>query len=95
MEPTQAAGIAGFLSQADSVGKTAPAVLLVMSAATWYLITTKSIQWFTARRRTERFLATFWDAPSLHAVAAHLASRSPISQGSSPRAITSATVQTT
>jgi biopolymer transport protein ExbB len=77
MDPTQAAGIAGFLTQTDAVGKAALAVLFVMSATTWSLIVTKSIQWVTARRRTERFLATFWDAPSLQAVAAHLEEHHP------------------
>ena len=77
MEPTQAVGIAGFLTQTDSVGKAALIVLLLMSVATWYLIITKSIQWLSARRRTEHFLATFWDAPSLQAVASHLEERYP------------------
>src|SRR5262245_40724568 len=77
MEPTQAAGIAGFLSQNDGVGKAALVVLLVMSTATWYLIVTKSIQWVTARRRTERFLEAFWDAPSIQAVETRLEEHHP------------------
>jgi biopolymer transport protein ExbB len=77
MNATQAAGIAGFLSQTDGVGQAAIAVLVAMSVSTWYLIITKSIQWFTARRRAERFLATFWDAPSVQAVAAHLEEQRP------------------
>ena len=72
MEPNQAAGIAGFLSQTDGVGKAALVVLLLMSIATWYLIVTKTIQWLTVRRRTERFLNTFWDAPSIQVVATRL-----------------------
>lgn len=77
MEPTQTAGIAGFLTQTDSVCKAALVVLLLMSTATWYLIISKSIQWFIAWRRTERFLTTFWDIPSVQALAAHLEEHHP------------------
>ena len=70
-------GVAGFLAQTDGVGKAALAVLLLMSIATWYLIIMKSVQWLTARRRTERFLAIFWDAPSLQAVESHLEEHHP------------------
>jgi biopolymer transport protein ExbB len=77
MDATQAAGFAGFLSQTDGVGKAALAVLLLMSAATWYLIATKGIQLIITRRRTGRFLDTFWDAPSVQAVATHLEEHHP------------------
>ena len=43
-----------------------------MSVATWYLIVTKALALWLERRRTRRFLETFWNAPSLGAVAAHL-----------------------
>ncbi len=68
MEPIQGLGLAHFLAQTDAVGKTLLAILLLMSLATWYLIAVKSIHGLAARRRTERFLALFWDAPSLQAV---------------------------
>jgi len=77
MIAAHSAGIAGFLSQSDSISKAALVVLLLMSVATWYLIIMKGIQWLTARRRTERFLAIFWDAPSLQAVASHLEEHHP------------------
>jgi biopolymer transport protein ExbB len=77
MEATQAAGIAGFLSQTDSVGKAALVVLLFMSVTTWYLIVTRSIQRLTTRRRTGRFLEAFWNAASLQAVAARLENHRP------------------
>src|SRR6185503_2321322 len=77
MEPSHAAGVAGFLTQTDGVGKAALVVLLLMSTVTWYLIVTKSIQWLTTQQRTERFLTTFWDAPSVHAVATHLEEHHP------------------
>lgn len=75
MDQTQAIGLAHFLAQTDAVGKTIFAMLLVMSVATWYLIITKTLQTWLARRRTTRFLETFWDAPSLQAVAADLEER--------------------
>jgi biopolymer transport protein ExbB len=77
MEATQAVGIATFLSQTDAVGKTAIAILLLMSVATWYLIVTKAIQLLTTRRRTARFLDMFWNAPSLQSVAERLGERHP------------------
>src|SRR5262249_5114622 len=77
MEATQAAGFATFLTQADAVGRVALAVLLLMSVASWYLILTKGLQVLMTRRRTARFLETFWNAPSLQAVAAHLEEHHP------------------
>ena len=76
MEP-QAVGIATFLSQTDGVGKAAIAVLLLMSLATWYLIITKVIQLLIIRRRSARYLDTFWNAPSRHAVGKHLDEHHP------------------
>lgn len=77
MEPIQGLGLAHFLAQTDAVGKTLLAILLLMSLATWYLIAVKSIHGLAARRRTERFLALFWDAPSLQAVERELEQRHP------------------
>ncbi|HKA42370.1 MAG TPA: MotA/TolQ/ExbB proton channel family protein [Burkholderiales bacterium] len=77
MEATQAAGFATFLTQADAVGRVALAVLLLMSVASWYLILTKGLQVLMTRRRTARFLETFWNAPSLQAVASHLEQHRP------------------
>ncbi len=72
MDVQQTVGFAHFLQQTDGLGKTVFAVLLVMSVATWYLIIIKTLQTRLARRRTVRFLETFWDAPSMQAVAADL-----------------------
>jgi biopolymer transport protein ExbB len=77
MEATQAAGFATFLAQTDTVGKAALAVLLLMSATSWYLIIIKGIQVLMMRRRTARFLEIFWDAPSLQAVTTHLEEHHP------------------
>ena len=48
-----------------------------MSVATWYLIMVKSLQALAAKRRTGRFLAMFWDAPSLAAVERRLEEHHP------------------
>jgi len=68
MDPQHTAGFAGFLSQTDALGKGILVLLLFMSVATWYLIATKSITIFLERRKSARFLETFWDAPSLASV---------------------------
>ncbi len=65
-------GLAHFMAQTDSVGTAILFLLLAMSVATWYLIATQALTAFLSRRRTERFLALFRQAPSLHAVAAQL-----------------------
>jgi biopolymer transport protein ExbB len=70
-------GFGHFLAQADAVGKTLLALLLAMSVTTWSLIVTKAWAWLTMRRRTRRFLQTFWSSPSLQAVAAHLEEHQP------------------
>jgi biopolymer transport protein ExbB len=69
--------MANFLAQTDAVGKTLLVILVVMSITTWYLIVVKSLQTVTARRRTERFLATFWNAASLQAVERQLEDQHP------------------
>ena len=72
MDPSHAYGIAAFLSQSDAVGKSALAVLLAMSLATWYLILTKSIQALQVGRSGARFLEQFWGAPNLESAAGHV-----------------------
>src|SRR5215510_12227694 len=77
MEPIQGLGFAHFLAQTDAVGKAILVILIVMSIATWYLIVVKNLQALASRRRTSRFLATFWDAPSLGAIERHLEDHHP------------------
>jgi biopolymer transport protein ExbB len=72
MDQQQALGVAHFLAQSDVVGKFLLAVLLVMSVASWFLILTKAMATVMERRRTRRFLAEFWEAPSVQAVAQQL-----------------------
>lgn len=71
MDAQHTVGFAHFLQQTDGLGKTIFAMLLVMSVATWYLIIIKTLQSWSVRRRAMRFLETFWEAPSLQAVAAN------------------------
>jgi biopolymer transport protein ExbB len=77
MEPNPPLGFAHFLAQTDTVGNAIFIVLVVMSIATWYLIFAKALQQLIARRRTARFLATFWNAPSLAAVEQSLEENHP------------------
>jgi len=69
----QGLGFAHFLSQTDGVGKLVLAALLLLSMASWYLIVTRAIANTLAQRRADRFLAAFWDSPSLHDVSTALA----------------------
>jgi len=77
VEAQQAMGFGHFLAQSDTLAKALLAVLLVMSVTTWYLIVTKTWAWVLMRRRTRKFLDTFWNSPSLQAVAAHLEQQHP------------------
>lgn len=70
-------GFAHFLAQTDTLAKSLLLLLLVMSVTTWYLIVTKTLAWLTMRRRTRRFQDTFWNSPSLQAVATHLEDQHP------------------
>ena len=75
MDSAQAYGFAALLAQSDAVGKSALLVLLAMSLASWYLIISKAIQAIAAGRRSGRFLADFWAAPTLEAGAARVGAR--------------------
>jgi biopolymer transport protein ExbB len=58
-------GFAHFISQCDAVGRGVLFVLLLLSVASWYLIVTKAIANFTAKKRADAFLKQFWEANSL------------------------------
>jgi biopolymer transport protein ExbB len=66
-------GFAHFLVHTDGVGKLVLAALLLLSVASWYLIVTRTLANTLAQKRAEKFLAGFWDAPSLRDVSAKLA----------------------
>lgn len=61
-------GFSNFLNQLDSVGMVVLGLLLFLSVASWYLIITKSISNFVAKRRAAAFLKHFWSVDSLKEV---------------------------
>jgi biopolymer transport protein ExbB len=68
-------GFAHFLANTDGVGKLVLTVLLLLSVASWYLIVTRTLANTLAQKRAEKFLAGFWDAPSLEDVSRALAAQ--------------------
>ncbi|HNE41675.1 MAG TPA: hypothetical protein PKY91_00430 [Rhodocyclaceae bacterium] len=68
-------GLAHFFVAADGIARLVLGLLLIASLGTWTLIVTKGIQVFRLRRRSEAFLADFWQAPNLEAVAGRLRER--------------------
>ncbi|HEX6703514.1 MAG TPA: MotA/TolQ/ExbB proton channel family protein [Albitalea sp.] len=66
-------GIGHFIGQADAVGKTLLVVLLAMSLLSWAILALKGLTLVVRRRRSEAFLSLFWNARSLDAVAAEIA----------------------
>jgi len=77
MEPVQSLGLAHFFAQTDGVARAILIALLLMSMVTWYLIVTKSLTTLVERRKSARFLETFWDAPSVVAVEKHIGKHHP------------------
>lgn len=77
MDATQGLGFGHFFAQADFVAKTILVIMLLASVTSWYLIVTKALSNWRARRRSERFLDFFWNAPSLAEVAVHLEGEHP------------------
>jgi biopolymer transport protein ExbB len=66
-----------FLAQSDGVGQVLFVVLIAMSIASWYFILIKAWQGIRGRRRTARFLQTFWEAASLEQIAERLQQETP------------------
>jgi biopolymer transport protein ExbB len=73
----QGIGFAHFLTQTDGLGRMVLAALFLLSVASWYLITTKTVANLLARRRADVFLARFWQAHSLKEVRALLERQPP------------------
>jgi biopolymer transport protein ExbB len=65
-------GFAHFLGQADGVARFVLAIMLLASTGTWYLIVTKGLQIMRMKKKSEAFLAAFWEAPNLEAVASSI-----------------------
>ena len=65
-------GFGHFLANSDGIARFVLALMLIMSVGTWYLIVTKGVQSVRSQKKSDEFLAAFWAAPSLDAVARHL-----------------------
>src|SRR6202171_4803649 len=61
-------GFGHFLQQSDIVARVLLAILVIMSAISWYLIVMKGISQIVRQRRSQKFLTFFWSATSLEAV---------------------------
>ncbi len=74
METTQPAhlGFAHFIAQADTLAHVLLVILLAMSVITWYLIVSKTLTNLKMKKHAQAFLARFWEAPHLAAVADYL-----------------------
>jgi len=68
MTDSPSMGFAHFLGQSDAVGKTLLVILLLMSVVSWALIASKGLAQWWRKRRTEEFLAFFWNATTLEEV---------------------------
>lgn len=60
-------GFAHFLAQQDMVGRTLLILLLLLSVASWYLMLTKALGNWRAKRSAETFLKRFWEVESVSA----------------------------
>lgn len=68
----QSLGFAHFLGHADGIAQFILVVMLVMSVGTWFLIVTKGIALYKVRGKSREFLAAFWEAHNLEAVAGRI-----------------------
>ncbi len=73
----QGLGFSHFLAQIDSVGMGVLVLLISLSIASWYLIISKSIANFIAKRRAAAFLKHFWGVASLEEVKRSLNTTTP------------------
>jgi biopolymer transport protein ExbB len=65
-------GFGHFIGQSDAVGKTLLIILIVMSIASWAIITIKGASLLARKGRSNSFLNFFWNATSLDAVAGEI-----------------------
>lgn len=65
-------GFSHFLNNADGIAYFVLGLMLIASVGTWYLIVTKGVGVIRMHRRSEEFLADFWNAPDLEAVATRI-----------------------
>lgn len=77
MDASTSFGFGHFVTGADPLTRTLLIAMILASVASWYLILTKALSNWIAKRRAARFLDFFWNSPSLDAVAAHLEQTHP------------------
>jgi biopolymer transport protein ExbB len=65
-------GFAHFLSNSDVIARMVLGLMSMASVGTWYLIVTKGRQIFRMQQKSASFLASFWEAPDLEAVASRI-----------------------
>lgn len=75
MEPSL--GFGHFLTQADLLAKTILVIMAVASVSSWYIIVTKAVSGYRARKRAAQFLDFFWNASSLDQVARRFEETAP------------------
>ncbi len=68
----QGLGFAHFVGSTDTAGQVILCLLLLLSLSSWYLIFTKAVANWLARRRADRFIEQFWQQDSVEAMAAML-----------------------
>jgi biopolymer transport protein ExbB len=69
MDAAETAGAFAFWLQADAVGRSAAALLLLMSVATWYLLLVKLLQVWRVRRHAHAVMQAVWTAADLEQAA--------------------------
>ncbi len=77
MEQASSMGVLGFWAQSDAVGRSAVLLLLAMSVASWYLILTRTWQFWSARRQARRALDAFQGAGALEDALAKMLREAP------------------
>ena len=70
--PESAMGLSHFIGNSDFLARSILVLMAGASIVSWYLIVTKALSNFLARRRSERFLDVFWNAPSIASVGEQL-----------------------
>lgn len=65
MQASELLNSAAFIAQSGFLSILVAVVLLIMSVLSWYYILTKAYQVYTTKLRLKRYLAQFWDKPTL------------------------------
>ena len=78
MDPTTSSpGFGHFIAQSDALGQSLLVLLLAMPVVSWVLVAFKGLAHWRRQRRSNDFLAGFWNAPTLDAVQHTLSVQGP------------------